>query len=57
MKALPKVLIGLAVICVVAGLVIKIVVNGVVIPAGSWPWLKMAGLALLFAIAITLAEK
>ncbi len=57
MKALPKFLIALAVICVVAGLAIKMVVNGVVLPAGSWPWLKMAGLALLFAIAITLAEK
>lgn len=57
MKPLPKTLIGLALICVIIGLVIKVVARGTMVPYGTWPWLKIAGLSLLFSIAIALAEK
>lgn len=57
MKPLPKVLIALALVCVIIGLVIKVAAKGALVPAGTWPWLKISGLSLLFSIAIALAQK
>ena len=57
MKQLPKVFIALALVCVIIGLVIKVAAKGTIVPTCAWSWLKIAGLSLLFSIAIALAGK
>lgn len=57
MRQLSKILIGVAVICVIVSLILKVAVSGGtgVISPGSMIWLKFGGLCLLFSIAIALS--